>query len=52
MLIVFRFKHHCMDYHGPTVTLLKVGKEGLLIAAIDVEWRLVHDCMNMYVFSI
>lgn len=34
-----RFKHHCMDYRGPTVALLKVGKEGLLIAAIDVEWR-------------
>lgn len=34
-----RFKHHCMGYRGPTVALLKVGKEGLLIAAIDVEWR-------------
>ncbi|KAL9985807.1 hypothetical protein ACROYT_G008254 [Oculina patagonica] len=34
-----RFKHHCMAYHGPTVTLLRLGKEGLLIVAIDVEWR-------------
>jgi len=34
-----RFKHHCMSYHGPTVTLLRVGKEVLLVVAIDVEWR-------------
>lgn len=34
-----RFKHHCMAYHGPTVTLFSVGKEGLLVVAIDVEWR-------------
>ena len=36
---LFRFKHHCMSYHGPTVTLLRVGKEVLLVVAIDVEWR-------------
>lgn len=36
---VCRFKHHCMAYHGPTVTLLRLGKKGLLIVAIDVEWR-------------
>ncbi|XP_020609672.1 restriction of telomere capping protein 5-like [Orbicella faveolata] len=34
-----RFKHHCMAYRGPTVTLLRLGKEGLIIVAIDVEWR-------------
>lgn len=34
-----RFKHHCMAYHGPTVTLLRVGKEVLLVVAVDVEWR-------------
>ena len=31
-----------MAYHGPTVTLLRLGKEGLLIVAIDVEWRLAQ----------
>ena len=31
-----------MAYRGPTVTLLRLGKEGLLIVAIDVEWRLVQ----------
>jgi len=31
-----------MAYRGPTVTLLRLGKEGLIIVAIDVEWRLVQ----------
>ena len=31
-----------MAYRGPTVTLLRLGKEGLLIVAIDVEWRLIQ----------
>lgn len=34
-----RFKHHSLAYRGPTVTLLRVGKEELLIVAVDVEWR-------------
>lgn len=34
-----RFKHHSMAYHGPTATLIKVGKEELLVVAVDVEWR-------------
>jgi len=28
-----------MAYHGPTATLIKVGKEELLVVAVDVEWR-------------
>ncbi|XP_068711610.1 uncharacterized protein [Montipora foliosa] len=34
-----RFKHHSLAYRGPTVTLLRVGKEELLVVAVDVEWR-------------
>ena len=34
-----RFKHHCMAYRGPTVTLLRIEKDELLVVAVDVEWR-------------
>ena len=37
--VIFRFKHHCMAYRGPTVTLLRIEKEELLVVAVDVEWR-------------
>ena len=38
-----RFLHHCSDYHGPSVMLLKCqdkeGTDSLLALAVDVEWR-------------
>ena len=37
--VVYRFKHHCMAYRGPTVTLLRIEKDELLVVAVDVEWR-------------
>ena len=41
-----------MAYHGPTVTLLRLGKEGLLIVAIDVEWRLVQIIITIIIIII
>ena len=35
----FRFKHHCMSYRGPTVTLMRLGRDVVLAVAVDVEWR-------------
>ena len=41
-----------MAYRGPTVTLLRLGKEGLLIVAIDVEWRLVQMIITIIIVII
>ena len=41
-----------MAYRGPTVTLLRLGKEGLLIVAIDVEWRLVQVIITIIIIII
>ena len=41
-----------MAYRGPTVTLLRLGKEGLLIVAIDVEWRLVQMIITIIIIII
>ena len=38
-VVYTRFKHHCMAYRGPTVTLLRIEKDELLVVAVDVEWR-------------